>query len=239
MAPRDASGNEGPMDPQGSAQRPATAVANKRRPTMHRRSKICTRRCKTTLRMQAAPSRCWKTRRGSSINPLGQIVAGLELRRDLLRGHALVLGQVLGVLPFEKLDTLLSIRLTAKVAVRRGLLVLGLTESQGLGDGTRAAIECDLDDVRDVVRCQGALLGAVGLHEKRKRLRHTDGIRELDQGALAEAAPHHGLGHLPADVRRGAVHLRGVLAGEGAAAVGPPATVRVNDDLTAGEAASP
>ena len=52
---------------------------------------------------------------------------------------------------------------------------------------------------------------------------------------LARACRDDGLGRLAGDVRRGAVHLGGVLAGEGAAAVRAPAAVGVDDDLAAGE----
>merc|ERR1712137_498156 len=169
----------------------------------------------------------------TSIHPLRQEVAALECRRDLTGRHALVLGEILGVLPFEELDAVLCIGLTAEVAVGGGLLVLGLTESQGLRDGAGTAVELHLDHVRDVVCRQRTLLRAVGLYEERQRLRHADGVGELDQGSLAEAALHHGLGHLPAHVCRTAVHLRGVLAREGASAMCSPATVGVNDDLAA------
>jgi len=146
-----------------------------------------------------------------SIHPLCQVVAALQLRGNLRRVHRLVLGQVLGVLPFEELDALLSIRLPAEVAIRRCLLVLWLAKCQRLRDGAWPAVEADLDHIRDVVRGERALLRPVGLHEERQRLGHTDGIRELDQGALAEAALDDGLGHLSADVGRGPVHLGGVL----------------------------
>merc|ERR1712176_1334091 len=171
----------------------------------------------------------------TSVDPLGQVVAGLERRRHLLRAHALVLGEVLCVLPLEELDAVLRVCLAAKMAISRGLLVLWLAESKRLRNGARAAIKLDLDDVRDVVCRQRSLLRAVGLDEERQGLRDANGIRKLDQGALAEAALHNGLGHLRADVGRRAIHLRGVLAGEGAAAVCSPAAIRVDDDLTSSQ----
>merc|ERR1719410_2937787 len=82
----------------------------------------------------------------SSVDPLGQIVAALQLRGDLRWCHRLELGQVLGVLPLEELDAILGDRLAPEVAVGRCLLVLRLTESQRLSDGTRTAVESDLDD---------------------------------------------------------------------------------------------
>merc|ERR1719326_2001466 len=172
----------------------------------------------------------------NSVNPLLQVVACLECSSHLIAVHGGILGHVLGVLPLEELDAVLGVRSTAKVAVCSGLLVLWLAECQGHGNGARAAVELDLEDVGDVIRSQLAAPGAVGLDEERQRLGNTDGGRELDQAALGEAALHNGLGHLTADVCGRAIHLGGVLAGEGTATVGTPAAVGVNDDLAASEA---
>merc|ERR1712039_897790 len=102
-----------------------------------------------------ANTRGWKGMSPASIHPLGQVVAALERHCHLIRGHALELGEILGILPLEEFDTILCVCLATEMAVRRSLLVLGLPEYQ--------------------------------------RLR--DGVRELDQGTLAEAALHHRLGH--------------------------------------------
>merc|ERR1711939_908395 len=169
------------------------------------------------------------------VNPLLQVVACLKSGSHLCAVHGGILGHVLGVLPLEELDAVLGVRSTAEVAVGSGLLVLWLTEGQGHGNGTWTAVELDLQDVGDVIGSQLAALGAVGLDEERQRLGNTDGVRELDEAALGEAALHNGLGHLTADVCCRAVHLGGVLAGEGTTTVGTPATVGVNDDLTASE----
>merc|ERR1712176_374592 len=65
----------------------------------------------------------------ASIHPLCEVVAGLQLSCNLLRAHAFVLGQVLGVLPLEKLQAILSIRFTPEVAIGSSLLVFGLAQS--------------------------------------------------------------------------------------------------------------
>mmetsp|Transcript_10007 Transcript_10007/g.18591 ORF Transcript_10007/g.18591 Transcript_10007/m.18591 type:complete len:449 (-) Transcript_10007:108-1454(-) len=170
------------------------------------------------------------------VHPLREVGAALQGGIYLSSAHALVLGQILGVLPLEKLDALLCVCLATEVAICCSLLVLWLPEGKGLGDGSRAAIELDLQHLGDVVHGQGTLLAAVSLHEQRQRLCHTDGIGKLHQASRAQAAVHHGLGHLSADVGSRAVHFRGVLAREGAAAVRAPATVRVDDDLAASQA---
>merc|ERR1719433_261825 len=147
--------------------------------------------------------------------------------------HRLELGQVLGVLPLEELDAILGDRLAPEVAIGRRLLVLRLTESQRLSDGTRTAVEGDLDDIGDVVSAQASLLCAVSLNEKRQRLCHANGVRELHQSSLAQATLHDGLCHLPADVGSRPVDFGGILAGEGAPAMCSPTTVGVDDDLAA------
>merc|ERR1719424_2291660 len=93
----------------------------------------------------------------TSVDPLCEVVAGLKLSGNLLRVHALVLGQVLRILPLEKLHAILGIRLTPKVAIGCSVLVFGFTQSKGHPEGTWAAIKGDLDDVRDVVSSQVTL----------------------------------------------------------------------------------
>merc|ERR1719235_1241177 len=105
----------------------------------------------------------------------------------------------------------------------------------GLRDRSRAAVEGNLHHLRDGFRRQFSTLRTVGLDEQRKRLRDADRVRQLHECAFAEAALHHGLRHLPADVRRRAIDLRRVLPGEGAATVRTPASVRIDDDLAPGE----
>merc|ERR1719421_192517 len=86
------------------------------------------------------------------------------------------------------------------------------------------------------LRRQAARLRAVGLDEEGERLGDADRVGQLHERALREAALHNGLGHLPADVRRRAVDLGRVLAGERTATVRTPAAVGVDDDLAAREA---
>ena len=57
----------------------------------------------------------------------------------------------------------------------------------------------------------------------------------LDEGPTGEAGAADGFGGLASNVGARAVHLGGVLAGEGAASVRAPAAVGVDDDLAPGE----
>merc|ERR1719158_351314 len=89
-------------------------------------------------------SQLWSTERGTglgamprqhpsmdcSVHPLSKIVAGLQFGRDLFGGHCLVLRQVLGVFPLEKLDSVLCNWLPPEMAVCSSLLILGLAERQ-------------------------------------------------------------------------------------------------------------
>merc|ERR1712098_738701 len=68
-------------------------------------------------------SQSLNTKSCNSVNPLCEIVAGLQLCLHLRRVHALVFGQVLGILPLEELHAILCIRLTSKVAIGSGILV--------------------------------------------------------------------------------------------------------------------
>ena len=82
----------------------------------------------------------------------------------------------------------------------------------------------------------GDLTGAVAIHPDGDRLRHTDGIGQLHLDLLGQAGSHQILGHIAGHIGSAAVHLGGVLAGEGAAAVGEIAAVGIHNDLPPGQA---
>ncbi len=119
------------------------------------------------------------------------------------------------------------------------MTVLGSLEVDGLGevklldDDTGAQVEVVADDLDELIRGLGG--GAVGVDVDREGLRDTDGVGELDESAAGEAGGNKGLGDPAADVGGGSVDLGEVLAGEGTTTVGTPATVGVDDDLSAGE----
>merc|ERR1711907_606778 len=173
--------------------------------------------------------------KNASVNPLGEVVAGLQLSTDLLRVHALVLGQVLGIFPLKELLAILRVRLATEVAIGSSFLVLGLPEGKGQGDSTWTAIKGNLDDIGDVIGGEVTLLGTVGLNQDREWLRHTNGIRKLHKSALAQSAADNGFRHLSADVCCRTVHFGWVLAREGPTTVCTPATIGVDGDLTSSE----
>ena len=81
----------------------------------------------------------------------------------------------------------------------------------------------------------GDALGAVGLDHQRLRVRDADRVGDLDLAAVREPGRDDVLGDVARGVGGRAVDLRGVLAGERAAAVAGRAAVGVDDDLAAGE----
>jgi len=171
-----------------------------------------------------------------SVNPLREVVAGLQLRLNLGRIHGLVLGQVLGILPLEELDAIFCFWLASKVAVSSSLLVLWLSQRERHGNASWTAVEVDLDNVRDVVWCQAALLGAICLDKQGEWLGNTNSIGELHESTLAEAALDDGLGHLTTDVCSRSVNLGWVLARECTTTVGTPATIGIDDNLSSSQA---
>merc|ERR1719254_237944 len=137
-----------------------------------------------------------------SVHPFCEVVAGLQCGIHLSRCHALVLGQIFGVLPLEEFDAVLGHRLTSKMAISRRLLVLGLPKSERHRDCTWTAIKLDLDDVGNVHGCQCTLLSAVSLDEQRERLCNTNCVGQLHESTLAQTTLNYRFGHLPANVRR-------------------------------------
>ena len=86
------------------------------------------------------------------------------------------------------------------------------------------------------IRSSGTVGRAEALHHDGDGVGHADGVGELDLAAFGKAGRDDVLGHIACHVGGGAVHLGGILAGEGAAAVPAHAAVGVHDDLAAGEA---
>eukprot|EP00754_Rhynchopus_humris_P026784 Rhum_TRINITY_DN15042_c11_g1::Rhum_TRINITY_DN15042_c11_g1_i2::g.137124::m.137124 len=169
-------------------------------------------------RLASARSRCHRQR---FVDP--------RTRRSLPEHNALRDLQVPRLLPREA-----RLGRAAEVAHRRGLEVDRPAEVELLDDVVRAQLEVGLHDVEGaLVR---VLARAVRVDVDRQRLGNADGVRQLHDRALGEAARHDRLGDPASRVARGPVHLRRVLAGERASAVRAPAAVRVHDDLAAGQA---
>ena len=72
--------------------------------------------------------------------------------------HGLVHRKILGVLPLKELEAILGVRRTTEVAEGRRLLVLGLTQLQGLGHGTWPAVELHLQHIGLVIHVLRSLL---------------------------------------------------------------------------------
>src|SRR5579864_839776 len=124
--------------------------------------------------------------------------------------------------------------LAPEVPVRRGLRIDRPPQVEIAEDRRRAQVEVlaherlDLRH-RDVLRPER-------LDEDRHRVRDADRVRDLQLAALGEPGRDDVLRDVARRVRRGAVDLRRILAGERAAAVRRRAAVRVDDDLAPREA---
>jgi hypothetical protein len=133
--------------------------------------------------------------------------------------------KLLGLLPCKVL--------VGEVTVLGGLEIDGVDEVEFLDDDTGAEIEVLVDDFDEL---SGRLVrGAVGLDEHGEGLGDTDGVGKLDERAAGELGVHERLGDPARKVGGGTIDLGVVLSGESTTTVGTPATVGVDDDLTASE----
>ena len=82
----------------------------------------------------------------------------------------------------------------------------------------------------------GDLAGPERVDREADRAGDADAVGDLDLEAVGEPRGHDVLGDPAGGVGRGAVHLRRILAREGAAAVAGHPAVAVDDDLAAGQA---
>lgn len=120
------------------------------------------------------------------------------------------------------------------MTVLGGAVVDGVDKVELLDDDTRPQVEVLADDLDKLVG--GLVRGAVGLNEDGKRLGDTNGVRKLDESTAGETGLEQGLGDPAGKVSGRAVDLGVVLAGESTTTVSTPATVGVDDDLTASQA---
>ena len=120
------------------------------------------------------------------------------------------------------------------MAVGRGLGVDRAQQVEVADDRGRAQVEDLEHGLLDLLVGDDA--GAEGLDEDADRGGLADGVGDLRLAAAGEARGDDVLGDPAHGVGRGAVDLRRVLAGEGAAAVAGHAAVGVDDDLATGQA---
>lgn len=120
------------------------------------------------------------------------------------------------------------------MAVLGGLEVNGAVQAKLANNDTGAEVKVAADDLDELVG--GLVRAAVGVDVDGEGLSNTNGVGELNERTAGEAGSDEGLGDPAADVGSRTVDLGKVLAGESTTTVATPATVRVDNDLTAGEA---
>ena len=121
--------------------------------------------------------------------------------------------------------------LSPEVAEGRGLGLVDISQMQEGND----AVPCQvivLSNPADQIAV-GHFAGLEGFHGDTDRLVHTDGIGELDFTAAGKAVAEDVFCDLPRHIGTGAIHLRGILAGEGSAAMTAGTAVGISDDLPA------
>ncbi|CDB87766.1 putative uncharacterized protein PY07799 [Firmicutes bacterium CAG:170] len=120
------------------------------------------------------------------------------------------------------------------MAVGRDLLIDRAAQVERLDDGGRTEVEALAYQLAEMPVAE--LAGAEGIDQHGDRLRHADGVGQLQLALGGEAGCDDVLGDVARHIGRAAVNLGRVLAGEGAAAVGRVAAVGIDDDLAAGQA---
>jgi hypothetical protein len=120
------------------------------------------------------------------------------------------------------------------------MAVLGRLEVDWVGkvelldDDTRSQVKVVLDYLDELV---GRFVGcAVCLNEDGKGLGDTDGVGELDKCTTSQFGINKRLSDPPSKVGSWAVDFGVVLAGEGTTTMSTPATIGIDDNLTASQA---
>lgn len=135
--------------------------------------------------------------------------------------------ELLGLLPKE-----VGVVAT-KVAKVSGLLIDRALQLKITDDAARTEVKVLVDDLEDLsVRL---LASAISVNKDREGLGNADGVRDLDEATTSEARGDHGLGYPTSGVCSRAIYLGWILAREGTTTVSAPATISINDDLTASD----
>lgn len=119
------------------------------------------------------------------------------------------------------------------MAVLGGLEVDGAVQVELSDNDTRSEIEVLEDDLDKLVR--GLLGSAVRVDIDGEGLGNTNGVRELDKSSSGETSSNEGLGDPSSNVGSRSIDLGVILARESTATVSTPATVGVDNDLSAGQ----
>ena len=119
------------------------------------------------------------------------------------------------------------------MAVLGSLAVDGLVQLEFSDNDTRSEVKVVEDDLDKLLR--GLLRGAIRVNVDGEGLGDTNGVGELDKSTSAETSSDERLGDPSAEVGSRSVDLGEILARESTTTVGTPATVGVDDDLTAGQ----
>jgi hypothetical protein len=122
----------------------------------------------------------------------------------------------------------------AKVAILGRLEVDWLVQVKLANDDTWSQVEVGPDDLNQFV---GSLVrGTIRVDVDRERLSNTNRVRELDKGASSKSGSDQRLCNPATKIGGRSVDLGEVLPRESTATMGTPATVRVDNDLSASQA---
>src|SRR5579884_674442 len=121
----------------------------------------------------------------------------------------------------------------AEVAVGCRRAVDRPAQAQVADDRAGAQVEVPRDQLADHVLVD--VRGAESLEVHAQRVRHADRVGDLHLEAVGQARGHDVLRHVARGVGGRAIHLRRVLAAEGAATVAGHAAIGIDDDLAAGQ----
>lgn len=119
------------------------------------------------------------------------------------------------------------------MAVLGGLEVDGAVQVELSDNDTRSEIEVLEDDLDELVR--GLLGSAVRVDIDGEGLSNTNGVGELDKSSSGETSSNEGLGDPSSNVGSRSIDLGVILARESTTTVSTPATVGVDNDLSAGQ----
>ena len=130
----------------------------------------------------------------------------------------------------------LELIFASHVTIGSSLGVNGIEQLQVANDGRGTQVKQVLEDSGNLHVALVHMAGAIGVDIEAHRLGNADGIGHLDECLVGNAGSYDILRDMTAGIGSATVHLTGILAAEGAAAVGTASAIGVHDDFASREA---
>mmetsp|Transcript_26154 Transcript_26154/g.72136 ORF Transcript_26154/g.72136 Transcript_26154/m.72136 type:complete len:257 (+) Transcript_26154:3690-4460(+) len=121
--------------------------------------------------------------------------------------------------------------ISSEMSIGSRLSQNGATQVEVPNDATRSEIKVLIDDGCQIGIRHSFLDRSIRIDKDGQRIGDTNGIRQLNQGSLAQFGSHQGFGNPPGGIGCRAINLGRVFARKCSTPMSPPASIRIDNDF--------